>query len=137
MTEVQALQTALAAENATVYGYGVVGARLRGTDRAYAQSALLDHLRLRDRLSALVTARGADPVAARSVYRLPFAVTDHKTARELAAHLEQAGAGAAWDLVEAGSPAGTVRSLGIAWLTDAARRAAHWGERQALPGQPT
>lgn len=137
MTELQALQAALAAENATVYGYGVAGARLRGPDRDYAQDALLDHLRLRDRLIALVTARGAQPVAAHSAYQLPFAVTNAKTARGLAAHLEESGAGAAWDLVEASPPDGAVRSLGIGWLTDAARRAVHWGERQALPGQPT
>jgi hypothetical protein len=131
------MQAALAAEHATIYGYGVAGAHLRGADRQYALSALAAHLDLRDRLIAMVEARHAKPVAAEPAYRLPMPVTNATTARALAAHLEQGCAGSLWDLVAA-SPSGShLRGLAISWLSDAAVRAAHWGARQALPGQPS
>jgi hypothetical protein len=136
MTDLDALQDLLSAENATIYGYGVAGAFLRGPDRAYVMRALDAHLVLRDRLTAMITARHAIPVAAKPAYRLPLPVTDRAGARDLAAHLEQGGAGALWDLVAA-SPSGShLRGLAIGWLSAAATRAAHWGAQQALPGQP-
>ena len=136
MTVVTALQAALAAEYATVYGYGVVGARLTGADQGYATTALEAHMVTRDRLIGLVSALGATPVAALPAYRLPFAVTDTASAKQLAAQLEQGCAGAAWDLIAASAPSTSLRSLGISWIADAAVRATHWGGTQALPGQP-
>jgi hypothetical protein len=137
MTELEALQAALAAEHATIYGYGVAGATLRGSDRRYAVSALTAHQRIRDQLIALITGHHASPVVAEPAYRLPMPVTDRSSARALAAHLEQGGAGSQWDLVAASSAGGHIRSLAIGWLSGAAVRAAHWGARQALPGQPS
>jgi hypothetical protein len=137
MTDVAALQAALAAEQATIYGYGVVGAKLRGADRDYAEAALAVHVHARDQLMALVTATGATPVAAKPAYALPSPVTDHVAARQLAAHLEQGDAGAFWDLIAASDAQSPVRSLAIGWLSAAAVRAAHWGAQQALPGQPS
>jgi hypothetical protein len=136
VTELTALQAALAAEEATVYGYGVAGSILRGADRDAATVALEAHMVVRDRLIALITAAGATPVAARAAYRLPFAVVTATAARELAAHLEQGCAGAFWDLIAATGPSTPVRSVAIGWLGDAAVRTAHWGAQQALPGQP-
>jgi hypothetical protein len=137
VTELAALQAALAAEQATIYGYGVSGSILRGSDRDYATDALEAHMVVRDRLIALVTAMGATPVAARAAYRLPFAVTGQTTAGALAGHVERGCADAFWDLVAATGPGSAVRTLAIGWLGDAAIRAAHWGAQQALPGQPT
>jgi hypothetical protein len=136
MREITALQAALAAQHATVYGYGVVGAVLRGDDRDYAGAALQSHLLVRDRLIALISTQQATPVAAQPAYRLPLPVTDHAAARQLAAHLEEGDAGSLWDLVAATPPGSHVRSLAIGWLSDTAVRAGHWGARQALPGQP-
>jgi Domain of unknown function (DUF4439) len=136
MTELTALQAALAAEQATVYGYGVAGSILRGVDRDAAMVALGAHMVVRDRLMDLITSAGASPVAARPAYQLPFTVATAATARELAAHLEQGCAGACWDLIAASAPATPVRSLAIGWLGDSAVRTAHWGAQQALPGQP-
>jgi hypothetical protein len=137
VTELEALQAALAAEHATVYGYGVVGAVLRGQSRDYASTALDAHIELRDRLIGLVVSLHATPVAAQPAYRLPMPVTDHASARDLAAHLEEGNAGALWDVVAASASGSHLRSLAIGWLSDTAVRAAHWGARQALPGQPT
>jgi hypothetical protein len=138
MTQIAALQAALAAEQATIYGYGVVGAKLVGDDTArdYATAALQKHLLIRDRLMAMITALGATPVAARAAYQLPSVVNSAATAGQLAAHLEQGVTGAAWDLIAAAPTGSAVRADAITWLADAAIRAAHWGARQPLPGQP-
>ena len=136
MTELAALEAALAAEQAIVYGYGVIGARTREATRAHATNALAAHVLVRDRVTALIRAAGATPAAAEPAYQLPFDVTSTASARQLGAHLEQGAAGAAWDLVAA-SPAGSAtRANAIIWLSQAAQRAAYWGGRQALPGQP-
>jgi len=137
MSDVGALQAVLAAEHATIYGYGVAGAVLRGSDRRYALAALNAHLRLRDRLVLMIRDRHAQPVSAQPAYGLPTPVTDLASARALAEHLEQGGAGTMWDLVAAAAPRSNLRALAIGWLSDSAVRAAHWGARQPLPGQPS
>jgi hypothetical protein len=60
-----ALQQALAAENSAVYGYGVAGAHLTGARRAAAVRNWVGHQNARDALTAMLAARGAQPVAAR------------------------------------------------------------------------
>jgi hypothetical protein len=136
MTELDALQAALAAEHETVYGYGVVGAVLRGTDRSYASGALDAHMVVRDQLIALITGLKATPVASLPAYQVPAPVDSAKAARDLAAHLEEGDAGALWDLIAATAASSHLRAVAIGWLSDAAVRAAHWGAKQALPGQP-
>ena len=136
MTYLAALQAALSAEHATIYGYGIAGARLSGKDQQYATAALEAHMLVRDRLTAVITAIPATPVAARAAYQLPFAVHGPTGARTLAAHLEQGCAGADWDLIAASATASSLRSLAIGWLGAAAERTNHWGAQQALPGQP-
>jgi hypothetical protein len=137
MTAVAALQAALAAEQQVVYGYGVAGALLSGAEQAYARQCVSVHEIRRDRITALLRSDGAAPVAAQPAYSLPFRVSDPSSARRLAGQLEAAGAGAAWDLVAAGATGSSARSLGIAWLADAAVRSTRWGRAVApFPGQP-
>ena len=136
MGELVALKQAIAAEQAVVYGYGVVGAHLRGTDRRLAASRLTSHQALRDRLAGLITALGALPPPAQPAYQLPFAVTSAASARRLAAQLENGAAGAAWDLVASTASRSAARSTAVEWLADAAVAAARWGaELPALPGR--
>jgi hypothetical protein len=137
MTPIVALQAALAAEHAAIYGYGVVGSVLRGPDRGRATIALAAHEAVRDQLIELISALGSTPVAARSAYQLPFAVDDQHAARQLGGHLEEGTGGTLWDLVAASAADSAPRSLAIDWLSDSALRAAFWGSSQALPGQPT
>ena len=75
MTPVQALQKALAAEHAAVHLYGVLGGQssksrqpilFRQLDQAYDE-----HRLSRDRLTVLINAKGADPVAALVDYKVP------------------------------------------------------------------
>jgi hypothetical protein len=136
VSELEALQEALAAEQAIVYGYGVLGAHLSGTQEAYAMQRLTSHMLRRDKLAAAITADGATPVLARVAYALPFPVDNQASARELGGHLELGAADAAWDLAAAADARSASRSLAVAWLTDAAVSAEYWGASQALPGQP-
>lgn len=137
MSELGALKAALAAEQAVVYGYGVAGAHLSGSLRRYAADRLTTHENLRDRISALITALGAVPPTASPAYRLPFPVDSAAAAKRLAAQLENAAAGAAWDLAAASAARSSGRGLAVGWLTDAAVAASRWGApATALPGRP-
>nr|WP_033220703.1 ferritin-like domain-containing protein [Kitasatospora phosalacinea] len=126
------MQTALAAEHAAVYGYGVVGAFLpAGPQREDARGAYAAHQARRDGWQRLLTAGGASPTAAAAGYRLPFQVKDAPTAARLAAHLETQLTAAYADL--AATPA--LRAQAAAALRESALRAAHWGaDLPALPG---
>ncbi|MGW7205148.1 ferritin-like domain-containing protein [Streptomyces sp. NPDC054837] len=131
--EVAALQAALAAEHAAVYGYGVVGGRIREGRRTEAKSAYDAHRARRDALAREVRDLGGTPAAAAAGYALPFPVPDSDAAVRLAAELEDRVAGVYSDLVRA-----TVdgrRSMAAEGLREAAVRAVRWrGESVAFPG---
>lgn len=133
--EVAALQGALAAEHAAVYGYGVVGAMLAGTAQAEARADWTAHQVARDTLEAMLTRLGATPVAASTAYVLPFAVTDARSAEKLAATLENGVTRAYLGLVAVSDPA--LRSFGARSMQTSADRATAWtGTTQAFPGMP-
>ena len=94
-----ALQAALAAEHAAVYGYGVVGAYLTGSSRATATADWLAHQVTRDTLEGMLRSRGAQPVAAAVGYQLPIAVRTPAEAAQLAVILEDRVATACIGLV--------------------------------------
>ncbi|MFF7446837.1 MULTISPECIES: DUF4439 domain-containing protein [unclassified Streptomyces] len=131
--ELTALQAALAAEHAAVYGYGVVGGQIREGRRTEARSAYDAHRARRDTLAREVRDLGGKPVAAAAGYALPFPVPDSDAAVRLAAVLEDRIAGVYSDLVRA-----TVdgrRSMAAEALREAAVRAVRWrGESVAFPG---
>ncbi|WP_146057329.1 ferritin-like domain-containing protein, partial [Streptomyces sp. SM12] len=97
-----AVQAALAAEHATVYGYGVVGAWAGDDARDEVRRLLEAHRDQRDGLRRSVRELGGSPVAASAGYALPFPVGDAISATALAAVLEDRLAGAYADLVRAG-----------------------------------
>jgi Domain of unknown function (DUF4439) len=136
MTLLESLQAALAVEHQVVYGYGVLGPRLSGATKSYAADCLSAHMAHRDALEALVSAARATPAVAAPAYQLPFRVSDPDAARRLAVRLEQASAGATWDLIVSSSAGDTSRTAAVGWLSDAAIRLDHWGAELALPGQP-
>ncbi|MEV6668499.1 ferritin-like domain-containing protein [Streptomyces nigra] len=130
---VTALQAALAAEHAAVYGYGVVGGRIGEDRRSDARAAYDAHRARRDALAREVRDLGADPVAASAGYALPFPVTDRATAVLFAAELESRLAGVYADLVR--SARGALRGTAAEALREAAVRAVRWrGESVAFPG---
>jgi hypothetical protein len=131
--ELTAVQAALAAEHAAVYGYGVVGGKVDDRRRTEARAAYDAHRARRDDLERTVRDLGATPRAAAAAYALPFAVTDAAAATRLAAELEDRVAGAYADLVRAAS--GARRRTAADALRDAAVRAVRWrGASVAFPG---
>lgn len=135
VSEIAALQGALAAEHAAVYGYGVAGAMLSGTGQASARAGWTAHQVARDNLFALLTKRGATPVAASPAYELPFAVTGAPAAGRLVASLEDGVTRAYLGLVAVGDQA--LRTFAAQAMQASAGRAAAWsGTTVAFPGMP-
>jgi len=133
---VAALQGALAAEHAAVYGYGVVGAMLTGARRASAHTDWIAHQVARDTLVTMLTRLGATPVAASPAYELPFGVTSAKSAAKLAATLEEGVTRAYLGLVAVSNPA--LRTFAAQAMQTSANRALTWsGTTTAFPGMPT
>jgi hypothetical protein len=134
-TSVAALQGALAAEHAAVYGYGVVGAVLAGTEQADARADWTAHQVARDALITMLNKLGAIPVAASPAYELPFPVTSPKSAAKLAATLEKGVTRAYLGLVAVNNA--TLRTYGAQAMQTSANRALAWsGTTTAFPGMP-
>ncbi|MFI1400319.1 ferritin-like domain-containing protein [Streptomyces sp. NPDC020681] len=133
MSALGALQAALAAEHAAVYGYGVVGGRIGDDRRADVMAAYGAHRARRDSLSRTVRDLGGTPAAAAAAYALPFEVPDAAAAVRLAAVLEDRVAGVYSDLVRAA--VGPLRLDAAGALREAAVRAVRWrGSGVAFPG---
>ncbi|MEV2216660.1 ferritin-like domain-containing protein [Streptomyces sp. NPDC050997] len=131
--ELTALQAALAAEHAAVYGYGVVGGRVPEGRRTEAKAAYDAHRARRDALVRQVRDLDGTPVSAAAAYALPFPVPDSSAAVRLAAELEDRMAGVYSDLVRAAT--GERRGTAAGALREAAVRAVRWrGESVAFPG---
>ncbi|MET8982836.1 ferritin-like domain-containing protein [Streptomyces sp. NPDC004539] len=131
--ELDAVQAALAAEHAAVYGYGVVGGQIGEARRAEARAAWDAHRARRDSLARTVRDLGAEPVAANAGYALPFPVEGPDSAVRLAAELEERISGIYSDLVRATT--GTRRGDAAGALREAAVRAVRWGgDNVAFPG---
>ena len=135
-TAASALQAALAAENAAIFGYGVAGAHLTGSSQAAAGQDWTGHNQARDTLTAMISGLGAEPVAAQASYQLPFRVHDAASAMALAAYLEDGVTQAYLGLVAVSDQ--RLRQFGAMAMQAAAQRAASWrGSTQAFPGLST
>jgi hypothetical protein len=134
---IAALQIALAAEQAASYGYGIVGAHLpQGSARqAAATTDWIAHMRARDQLTAMISARGGTPTPAAVAYQPPSPVNSAATATTLAATLEDRVAQAYLGLVALTETG--FRSFGAQQVRAAALRAEAWrGSTEAFPGLP-
>jgi hypothetical protein len=133
VTGLAALQAALAAEDAAIFGYGVAGAHLSGTRQSAAAQDWTGHNEARDTLTAMISGLGATPVAAQAFYQLPFAVGDAASAAALAAYLEDGVTRAYLGLVAVSDQ--RLRTFGAVAMQSSAERAAFWqGRTQAFPG---
>jgi len=133
---VDALQAALAAENAAIFGYGVAGAFMTGSQRGTATVFWDEHKSARDTLASMLRGRGARPGAADAAYKMPFTVHDRHQAVALAAYLEDGVTAAYLGVVGATSQA-TLRRFGAGAMQRPAVRAAYWrGSAEAFPGLP-
>ena len=131
-----ALQSALAAEHAAVYGYGIVGANLTGSMQAAAMTDWVAHQVARDTLEAMLRSRGSEPVPAAAAYRLPVTVRTPSQAVSLAVLLEDRVATTYLSLVALSGV--SIRQFGALQVRAAALRAAAWrGSTVPFPGLPT
>ena len=93
MTPVQALQKALAAEHAAVHLYGLLGAQSSKSRQptlfARLEQTYEAHRTARDRLTVLVSAKGADPVAAKVDYVVPGPTTTPTQIEAVARRIER------------------------------------------------
>jgi len=131
-TPTEALQLALAAEHATIWGYGVVGGQLPAREQPVAKTADQAHRARRDALAAALVARVPTLQAGAPSYELPFPVADAPSARRLAVHLEERLA-AIWRAALTAVTDLPDRQLVLTALTDAAIRAVGW--RLSVPGE--
>ena len=128
-----ALQSALAAENAAVYGYGVAGGQLGSSARKLALQNWTQHEMARDRLQAMLTSLGVKPVAAQAAYQMPFPVHGTRAAISLAGYLENQVAAAYLGVVALDDP--RLRAWGAGQAQACALRATTWlGRTAAFPG---
>jgi hypothetical protein len=132
----RALQSALAAEQAAVYGYGVVGAYLTGGPTQDAASAdWLAHQDASNTIGAMLRSLGAQPAAAAVAYQLPITVQTAAQAVSLAVLIEDRIAATYLGLVALSSP--SIRTFGALQVQASALRAAAWrGSTVAFPGLP-
>lgn len=126
--EREALNAALAAEHAAVWGYGVVGTALPVERRELAASAENAHRDARDGLVALLSEQGAEPVGPEGAYELPFPVLSEADAAALAVTLED-GVAAAWVRVLDAATGPATRRLAVGALGATEVRAVGWRAR--------
>ncbi|MFC1414973.1 ferritin-like domain-containing protein [Streptacidiphilus sp. N1-12] len=130
-----ALQAALAAEDAAVYAYGVIGARLSGPRRTRATASYQAHRARRGELQQRIAASGAVPEAAAPAYQLPAAVTGTASAVRLAGLVEDRICAVYANAVQA--TAGPLRAAMAAALRRSALDTLAWrGSGTAFPGLP-
>lgn len=137
MTPLEALQSGLAAEHATVYVYGVIGGRVSLSSEQIlsekVRTAYNLHRGRRDQLIAMVRTADEDPVVSEVSYQLPNRASTPGQLSAAALELEQRCAAVYADLV--GSTAGANRQWAIDALNDAAvRELGFGGSPDAFPG---
>jgi len=116
---------ALAAEEAAIYAYGVIGVRLTGDgDVAEARTAEQAHRARRDYLVSRMDQLKASAPPAPAGYELPFQVTDRASALKLAIRVED-GVAQAWRPVLPVTQAAD-RTTALSAMTDSAVRATRW-----------
>lgn len=135
------LAGALAAEEAAIYAYGVIGVHLEDDEQDRARTAEQQHRVRRDDLVARLDELRASTAPAPAGYQLPFEVTDRAGALRLAVHVED-GVAQAWRAVLPVTE-GTERVDALSALTESAVRATRWRRfagntplTLAFPGRP-
>jgi len=136
-----AWQAALAAEHEAVFGYGLLGPHVTGSDEQLAISCSSAHEALRDATEADLAGVGLTPVAPAPDYPTLYPVRNPAAARALAVRIEDACA-AAWRYLylaaasTSEAPGRVLRGAAQHALVHSAVRAARWRAR-ATPQHAT
>jgi hypothetical protein len=128
-----ALSDAIAAEHATIYGYGFVSAHSTPELNDMISESLGEHRERREAAIAMLSARSVTPPIAAIGYQLPIPVANPTDAAKLALRMEEDDA-VAWRAVLEQAKTAEDRSFAVKALTECAVRAAHW--RQVLQTWP-
>jgi len=139
MTPLEALQATLAGEHAAVYVYGVLGGRTSVSTQpelaAGLRAAYDVHRSRRDQVTAMIRAKGEEPVAAEVSYELPNDADTPGRCRRAAAEVEQRCTEVYAAAV--GSTSRANRQWAIDALADAAVRQLSFGaDPTSFPGVP-
>jgi hypothetical protein len=129
----QALQSALAAEQAAVWAYGLVAAYAREQADMITQ-ARSGHLLRRDATTARLIDGGATAPEPAAAYQVSVDVKDAASALKLAMDIET-DAAAAWRVVIGSTDDAELRGFALTGLYDAAVRLAMW--KQVAGVKPT
>ncbi len=129
----KALADAIAAEHATIYGYGFVSAHSTPDLNDLVADSLAEHRTRRDAAIAVLAARSVTAPVAAAGYQLPMTVANVNDAATLAARMESDDA-EAWRAVIEQAKTPQDRTFGVTALTQCAVRAAKW--RQVLRAWP-
>ncbi|WP_046472103.1 ferritin-like domain-containing protein [Allosalinactinospora lopnorensis] len=133
-TDTGALQNALRAEHAAVYGYGFIGAHSEGDLREHSYHCLDEHRAQRDTLRTELVRLNASPAVSKSAYELPDS-TDQSALDAFAAKLEERTARGYLQMAAAEDT--SLRDLATRSLQEATVRGLTWGaELSPLPGFP-
>jgi hypothetical protein len=134
VTELEALQAAIAGEHAALYGVGVAGGKLSGARFGAATTLYERHRARRDQLTEMLIESGQTPAAAEPAYDLPQPVTTAATATALILGIERRLTAVYGDLVESAEQDRT-RTFAIQALIATSREQLGWGGRpSAFPG---
>ncbi|MER5648399.1 ferritin-like domain-containing protein [Streptosporangium sp. NPDC002524] len=131
----QGLGTALAAEHAAVYAYGVIAARATGRLRAAMTTAYNAHRARRDRLRTMIIEAGGTPAEPKAAYELPVTPSGAAQAVELAVLVERGVTGAYLELAASADP-GLREMAALAVQECAVRSYGLRPEIEAFPGMP-
>ncbi|MBB2942269.1 ferritin-like protein [Actinoplanes lutulentus] len=136
------LTAALAAEEAAIYAYGLIGVHLtKEREVKGARDSEQVHRQRRDYLVDRIAELKASAAPAPAGYALPFEVTDRASALKLAVHIED-GVAQAWRAVLPVTEQ-SQRNAALSAMTDSAVRATAWRKysgttplTMAFPGRP-
>jgi hypothetical protein len=120
-----ALYDAIAAEHATIYGYGFVSAHVTTDLNALVSDSISEHRERREAAIAMLSGRSEAPPIAAVGYQLPFPVKNVNDAARLAVTMENDNA-VAWRAVLEQAKSPEDRTFAVTALTRCAVRAAQW-----------
>jgi len=123
VSEQDLLRAVVEAEQAAVYGYGVLGARLDPVTRRLAVTSYDVHRARRDRIVAALEDRGGSAPRPQAAYDV--VVPDRAAALALAVHLEE-GMALRWRALVSGTRDRELRQVAVSALQESAVRAAQW-----------
>ncbi|MCH9701069.1 MAG: ferritin-like domain-containing protein [Actinomycetia bacterium] len=120
-----ALFDAIAAEHATIYGYGIVSAHSIPEVNYLVAEAMAEHRARREAAIAMLVEGGVNAPLPAAGYSLPMEVDGPADAANLAVTMEQDSA-TAWRAVVEQATDQNVRAFAVTALTDSAVTAARW-----------